>query len=543
MNLWRDESGNMAILFAVAFSLFGVIGAISIDVATLYHARRMLQSTVDLAAITAAAAPRDAVALARKVFLDAGYDISSGLVVEAGRYEGDKRRPPEDRFIPNGTPLNAVRVSFQHVGSYEFGRAFTTSAPVISAQGTASVTPEVQFSLGSRLASLNGGVVNGALGSLLGTTISLSALDYSGLASADVDVFRFLDALAQRLHVTAGSYDTLLRSEARAGDIAAALSSVATGAQKLLLDTVARAGPGNIVPLAKLFNLDRYARLGIGSGAAVLSLKTSALDILSAAAAVADGSKQVSLGLGGNLPGIAALTVELAIGEPAQGSGWLSIGHAGDVVRTSQARLRIDAQFLGGLVLQNALLRLPLWLDLANAEAVITAATCPDSANPHGTADIAVVPGPLTLAVGQVGNAQMRDFAAPLPLAPTRILDAVLLKISASGQVRVMQTTPIPLHFSSDNIGQARRKTARTSTMVTSLTQSLVNSLSLNISVLGLGIAPDTVLIQAVKTLISPLAVPLDAVVNALLSALGLGVGEADLRVYGVACKTPVLVG
>ncbi|WP_366933755.1 pilus assembly protein TadG-related protein, partial [Devosia sp.] len=50
----RDSRGNMAVLFATAFSLSAVIGAIAVDAAALYHERRSIQSTVDLAAISAA---------------------------------------------------------------------------------------------------------------------------------------------------------------------------------------------------------------------------------------------------------------------------------------------------------------------------------------------------------------------------------------------------------------------------------------------------------------------------------------------------------
>lgn len=539
---WRDESGNMAMLFSVAFSLFGVVGAVSIDTAMLFHESRMVQSVVDLAAITAASAPRDAQSLAQKVFSDAGYDIASGLVVQSGRFEANAALAPDKRFVPDGTPLNAVRVSYQHPGTLYFGKTLA-AAPIVAAEGIAAVTPEVSFSVGSRLASLQGGVANALLGTLLGTTVSLSALDYAGLANTRVDALTFLDALAQRLHLTAGTYDDLLEAEARAGDVAAALASVTTGAEKLLLTTIAQASQGQKIPLAKLFDLDRYGRLAIGSGPAVLSAKLSALDVLSAAAALADGTRQASLGLGGNLPGIAALSLELVVGEPPQGAGWFSVGPAGGVARTTQVRLRVDAQFLGGLILQGALVRLPLWLDLAHAEAVVNGATCPDSVNPRGTAEIAVLPGVATLAVGQVTNAQLRDFGAALPLAPTRILDAALLRVGAAGQVSIAQSSPITLSFSSNDIAQSQLKTARTTTMVASLTQSLLNSLTLEISVLGLGLQPLNVLTQALKTLIAPLVSPLDAVINTLLASLGLGLGEADIRVYGVQCKTPVLVG
>lgn len=538
----RDRSGNMAILFATAFSLSGVIGAIAVDAAALYHERRVIQSTVDLAAISAARNPERAEEIAAEVLSEAGFVDQSGLIVTIGRFEADAARAPEDRFVPNRTPANAVKVHFERPGRLHFAASFTQS-PMIGATGLATVTPEVSFSLGSRLASLNGGIANALLGTLLGTTVNLSLVDYNSLAAARVDALSFLDALALEMGVDAGSYNDILATDAYAGDIAAALSSLVTGAEKAALTTLANAGNGNSVPLGKLFDLGRYGSLALDSAGAALNARLSALEILSAAAALADGDKQVWLSLGGHLPGIAALSVEISIGEPPQGGGWFAIGPVDTVIRTAQVRLRIDAQFLGGLVLQGAVIRLPLWLDLAHAEARVAGATCPDRDHPNGTADIAVLPGALELAVGKVTNAQMRDFGAALPVTPVRILDALLLHIAASAHVEVAQTTPVILAFSSSDIGAARLKTAKTTTLVSSLGQSLLGDLKLEISVLGLGLSPLNVIANALKTAITPIVAPLDSIVDTLLTTLGLGIGEADVRVYGVRCLNPVLVG
>lgn len=248
----------------------------------------------------------------------AGFADQAGLVVTVGRFEADANRAPEDRFVPDRTPANAVKVQFERPGTLHFAASFTQS-PMIGATGLATVTPEVSFSLGSRLASLNGGIANALLSTLLGTTVSLSVVDYNGLASARVDALSFLDALALEMGLNAGSYNEILSSEAYAGDIAAALASLVTGAEKAALTTLANAGQGSRVPLGKLFDLGRYGSLGLDSAGAALNARVSALEVLSAAAALADGDKQVWLSLGGHLPGIAALSVELAIGEPPQG--------------------------------------------------------------------------------------------------------------------------------------------------------------------------------------------------------------------------------
>lgn len=537
-----DRSGNMAVLFAIAFSLSGVIGAIAVDAAALYHERRAIQSSVDLAAISAARNPGRAMEIVADVLTKAGFTDQAGLSVTVGRFEADATRAPEDRFVPNRTPANAVKVQFNRPGTLHFASSFT-QPPTIGATGLATVTPEVSFSLGSRLASLNGGIANALLGTLLGTTVNLSVVDYNNLASARVDALSFLDALALQLGVNAGTYNDILATKAYSGDIARALASLATGTQKTVLTTLANAGRGNSVPLGKLFDLGHYGSLALNSAGSALNARLSALEILSAAAALADGNKQVWLSLGGNLPGIAALSVDLSIGEPPQGGGWFALGPVDTVVRTAQVRLRIEAQFLGGLILQSALIRLPLWLDLAPAEARVAGATCPDRNSPNGTAEIAVLPGALELAVGQVTNAQMRNFGAKLPVTPVRILDALLLDISASADVKVAQTTPVLLKFSSSDIGTAQMKTAKTTTLVTSLGQSLLGDLNLEISVLGLGLSPLNAILNALKTTIAPIAAPLDSIVNTVLTTLGLGIGEADVRVYGVRCLNPVLVG
>lgn len=532
----------MAVLFATAFSLSGVIGAIAVDAAALYRERRTIQASVDLAAISAARNPSQAQEIVAEVLTDAGFTDQAGLVVTVGHFEANAALDPEDRFVPNRTPVNAVKVNFEQPGTLHFAASFTQS-PMLGASGLATVTPDVSFSLGSRLASLNGGIANALLGTLLGTAVNLSLVDYNNLAAARVDALSFLDALALEMGLNAGSYNELLSTEAHAGDIAAALASLLSGTQKAAMTTLANAGQGNSVPIGKLFDLGRYGGLSLDSAGAVLNAQVSALEVLSAAAALADGDRQVSLSLGGHLPGIAALSVELSIGEPPQGGGWFAIGPIDTVIRTAQVRVRIDAQFLGGLVLQNAVIRLPLWLDVAHAEARVAGATCPDRAHPNGTADIAVLPGALELAVGQVTNAQMRDFGATLPVTPVRILDALLLRVSASAHVEVAQTTPVLLSFSSSDIGAARLKTAKTTTLVTSLGQSLLAGMKLDISILGLGLSPLNVITNALKTTIAPIAAPLDSIVNTLLQTLGLGIGEADVRVYGVRCSNPVLVG
>lgn len=536
-----DESGNMALLFALAFSLIGVVAAIGVDSASLYHERRMMQAAVDLAALTAAAHPQDAAELAALVMADAGFETAASLVVTTGRYEPDPALDPRERFVAGAEPINAVEVFVQRPGRLYFGSGIS-ARPMIAARGLAMIEPQVAFSVGSGLASLNNGIANKLLGQLLGTTLSLSLVHYNGLANTRVNAFAFLDALAFQMSLDALTYDDVLASQASTGEIAAALSSLVTGVDKTVLTTIAQAGSGNAVPLDSLLGLGDLGRLALDGGSAAIAAKLSVLDILSAAAMLADGSRQAVLKLSGGLPGITEITASLAVGEPTQGSGWFAFGPGGTVLRTAQVRLRLEVKLVG--TLKGYAIQLPLWLDLAHAEAQVVSASCPTVDEPFGTAQVAVLPGVAKLAIGQVTDTQLRNFGAALPVTPATLIDALLLRVVVSSQVEVAQATPIVVDFSSDEIEAGTKKTARTTGILSSLTQSLLGNLNVQVPILGglLGLSLNGVT-SLLMGLLNPLVTPLDSVLDALLSALGLGIGEADVRVYEVQCSKPVLVG
>ena len=536
----RDERGNMAILFAFGFTVSAMVSAVAVDAASLYHERRLLQAGVDLAAISAAADPSRAVEIARSVLVGAQLlapTSTDGLTVTTGHYDATVTAIA-DRFTPGGMPTNAVAVRMTRPGQLYFASSFAP-APTLSAAGTAAISPEVSFSIGSRLASLNAGLLNAVLTDLLGTSVSLSALDYAALATTEVSALGFLDALAQQMGISVGSYEDLLAMEAGVGAIAAALTGLTNGPVRTALQSILG---GNGVPLQNLLSLGDLGSLHLGSSADS-DLSLSVLDILGAAAALADGDHQVALNLGAGVPGLTSLNLDLAIGEPMQTSRWLMTGPAGSVTRTSQLRLRLVAQLLGGPVLLGAGVKLPLWLDLAQSEARVAAATCPTATAPSGSATIDVLPGAARLGLGELSNAALSDFAVSPPQVPVRLVDVLLLRITGTALVEIGQTSPVPLTFTSSDIAAGTIKTASVTTPVASLVGSLLGDLDLTVNVLGLGLSPPAVIAQALRDLLAPLAPVLDVTLASTLSTLGLGIGEADIRVHGIRCDHAVLVG
>jgi uncharacterized membrane protein len=558
--MWRrflsTEAGNMAILFAAGMGIASVIAAFAVDAAALYHEKRMLQAAVDLAAISAARDPADAQARAYRALLDADVlpadttlamladpDGDSQLVVERGHYAPDPALAPATRFVVNAEPINAVRVRARKPGRLYFASTWSP-LPVIGASAVATATPRVAFSVGSRVARLRGGIANALLDRLLGTSISLTVADYNALADADVELLAFMEALAGELGITAGTYADVLAATASHGEIAAALGHLLDGAAGTAAGLIAGvAGSADVVPVGRLIDLGDMAGLAIGSGGQNLFTSISALDVLAASAALGEGSRQVDLGLTAGLPGLAGIDVDLVIGEPPQEGAWFAVGPVGTVARTAQVRLRITARMLGGTTLLGAGVTLPLYLDIAHAEAMVSAATCPTPEQPHGSATILTRPGLVRLAVGAVDETSLADFGTAPAVEPTPLVDVLLLEITGSAYAEIAADEAMPLAFSSGDIGAGTIKTAAISELLTPLVGSLLDELELEIDILGLGLSTEAALRGALTALLAPVAPLLDAIVMRALDALGLSIGEADVRVYGVTCSHPVLVG
>jgi uncharacterized membrane protein len=552
----RDEGGNMAILFAFAMVLATMFGAFAVDEGALYLQRRQAQSAVDLASIAAATNTAGAFATARQSLTDAGLidpkltdaqlkanANSVQLTVETGVYTPDPTLSVGARFRAGAAPANAVHVGFRTPGALYFAQSWSTSPP-IGVDAVASATPTVTFSVGSSLAQLQGGIPNAILNALLGADISLSAVSYNSLLSTKVSIFGFLDALAQELGITVGTYQDVLNASANQGVIAKAIADTLTGADRSAALTLAAAlGHNGKVPIAKLFGLGDAAQLDLGTGAASGYLATvSALELLSATGALSDGTHQVDLNLAAGVPGLTSLTMSLAVGEPAQFATWFAMGPGNTVVRTAQVRLRFLAVIAGGPALLNAGVQVPLYLTLAYAEAKVQSATCPGPADQTGTAVIATQPGVAQLTLGNVGDPAFGNFGGAPTITPATLINLILLQVTGSAQANIGQTVPVPLSFSASDITGGVVKRATTSTFTQSLMTSLLGNLSLNVNVLGIGLPSVSAVSAATAKLVAPLGPVLDAAITSSLGALGLTLGDADVEVYGVHCTRAVLV-
>ncbi len=560
-----SRSGNVAIMAAVCLPLLVGSLALGVDWGYLGFQKRVAQNDTDLAAISAASSLGAARTAIERYLANNGLrfqlrienELAGGstlpgngegeMTYTLGNYRPSGSLLPAQRFVAGGSPVNAVRVRLSRRADLAFARLFTTP-PIISTEAVAETNGVAAFSIGSRLASLHGGILNAVLGKLLGASLDLDVMDYRSLLNADVDVFSFLDTAATRLNLEADDYNEILQSKLSIGRFVELLADTKglSAQTRALLERISDetgSGDGGKLTLASLFDLGDVASLGPG-GPAALSAKAGVLDLLSAAGAVANGDHQIELAVNAGLPGIASLSVSLLVGEPAVKSAWFAIGDTGTLVHTAQTRLRIEASIGGSGTLSGNLIDLPIYVEIANASARISNILCTGSAPDDGEVDIEARPGVAEAWIGSLAGNDLGALDGTGPIDPARLVDLKLLGVHIDGSAHAAITNPEAdnLSFSANDIRDGTTQTVSTRSYAASLVSSLIGNLKLGVQAGGLRIASPKLVEQALASTLASAATPLDTALYNVLTALGIRVGEADVRVTGLSCTKPVLV-
>ncbi|MGF6156605.1 putative membrane protein [Ensifer sp. KUDG1] len=569
-SLARARSGNIGVSAALAMPLVITSMALAIDYGYLTVQKREMQSTVDLAAIAAAANVSSAEKAVLNHFANNGlnYGVSTpnGLLtidgktlppgdintakldgvatVTRGRYVPDPSVDAGQRFIKDATPTDAVQVMLERKGDIFLASIFT-KAPDLSVYGTAASSKIAAFSVGSRLASLNDGLLNSILGQMLGTTISLKVMDYQALIDADIDIQPFLKIIATRLNLTAASYEDVLKANLTTPQLLASmrlvqgLSGTVTAALKSI--ELSTSSDKRTFTLAQILNLDPKKSLQIDAGSD-WAMRVSALQIVSAAAAIANGENQIALNAVAGLPGIASAKVKLAIGEPPVETPSHRLGTPGAAVRTAQTRLSVEVNVDGLAALAGIRIRLPIYVELAYAEAKLADIRCYGGTPENASVSVDAVPGIAEIAIGDVDPAVLSNFSSDARVQRAKLVDALVVKIDALAHVEAQNLKPTRLSFSPSEVAARSIKTVSTKDILTSTTQTLLNNLDLNIQVLFLTLGSPTIVQQALAQTLGAVTKPVDDLLYNLLLLVGVRVGEADVRVTGVKCQSPVLV-
>ena len=339
----RDRDGSVSVVTVVA--LIALIGsaALSIDVGMVFNAKRKQQAANDIAAIVAAGHLTSAPQAVAAVLVDNGMGGAAQTFIEYGTYLADPSLSPDKRFrVVDRSVADSIRVSVTDTAPLYFGSALAaltssskgqSSGISIRTQATASGADLAAFAVGSRLASLNGGIMNAILGRLLGVQLSLSIMDYQALATAQVDLFQLSRSLAAQTNATGATFGQITSVSARTVDVLAALLAserLSGGGADAALGQIVqtKAGSTDLVSLASIVDFGPFASMQVAAETGV-SFRISALDAVLELARISGQGRLVSINLAGLVPGLANIQLLLALGAPPTGLTFTKVGRTG----------------------------------------------------------------------------------------------------------------------------------------------------------------------------------------------------------------------
>ncbi len=538
--LLRDCRGVAAVLLAASLMALAGAAAVAVDLGSLFLAKRQLQGVADAAALAAAQGSLvDGGTNSARALIDrSGVPGVSISQITPGQYARDTAVAPAARFTPGATAPTATRLTLERTVPLFFGRLLLgKTGMTIRTQATAARVDMAAFSIGTKLVGLSGGVANQLLSALAGTNLNLSLVETGQLASVNVDILGFADALRVRLNMQGSSYAEVFGAQVPLNQIVRALADAAPdGYTATILNNIASALPNTTAKLSHLIDLGP-----VGQGAAGATEGLLKVDIFSLLRSILTDAKGGSYDttLAVTVPGLTSVKLILVGGNSAS-SPWLTVTKAKDVViRTSAARIYLDVKatvILPGI----ASLRIPVFVDLAASEARLSDIRCGGTPSTDGVT-LAVTPSAGSIAIADVDTADIPNFAVT-PAKQSAVLVNILgIRVNAFANILLGGLQPQNVNFTKAEIAARTTKTVTTNDLTTGIATSLANNVQISTTVLGitLNVGP---LVNSVAGVLLSLTPLLDGLLNEVTGILGVKVGAADVRVDQIRCGAATLV-
>lgn len=535
-NLVADRRAGIGVTSAAALTMLIGVAALAVDIGSFQLDRRKLQGIADAAALAAAGKPGEERAAAERVI---AANCNCNIVIaslEAGTYRPDVAIPAEQRFNAGGATPNAVRIVLTRDRPMFFGSFLTgRQSTVIGASATGARRGYAAFSLGSRVAAVHGGIPNALLSALTGSQVNLSVMDYNALASADIDLLAFSDALRTELDADVLTFGQTLNTQATLPQVLSALSKSSTDAKVAsALGTIADSAlPHSLLPSRAIDLGPRSSSIRVDPANPV---KVNALGLLRSMLLLANANRQVDLSLASSLPGGSGVEVALLIGEPPAQSPLIAVTDNQQViVRTAQVRLKMETKVATPL----ATVEIPVFAELGSASARITEIDCRRGSS--NAVRLGLTTSPATLALGKVGAADFQNMQRPIDPAPAKLLKLPLASVEGKAELVLSDLNPKPAGFSRDDIDRGTVKTVESTGLVAGAAKSLADRMDLSVNILGLGLNSKA-LTKVVGDAVGLAAPVLDGVLESVTGMLGVHIGEADARVNALRCSKAKLV-
>lgn len=559
----RFGSERGAVMMLTGVAMVGVLAstAIAVDIGHGVEFKKDLQGDADLAALDAVRALSDRrneggltpQALADRLAAESlgrnGFDTddeANTWSAVLGHVDAATRA-----FVPAVDPAtaNAVKVTLTSPVDWSFqpgGRSYTVEG-IAEAPSGVSQSAVAGIALGSWVARLDTSkstVLNNVLGGFLGGAVNLSLVSYQGLAAGEVT----LRGLATALDLEAGTPDAVLDEQLTMLQLLQAAAEVMTTDGNV---AALEAGMAGLVSAATAvnsnieFQLSDLITVAQGGGAAALDTGLNVFQLVSAAAQIADGDHFINIPmLGVGIPGLSSLNLKLQVIEapqivigPAQIAG---DGKGITRVKTAQVRAQLTLELINiSLLGVTARLRLPIYIEAGSAEADLRAISC-GPLDAQQTVSVGTTSQALYARVAEVGETDMKDISSSVSVtSPVNILHLLgVVRVNAASTPYNSTQTSTVLNFA----GPYPQTQSNGGTTTLGLSTILHNGIALSTDVLGLGFLVNPLLGGLTSTITGALSGAfgaLDAaVIDPLLSGLGLSLGGADVQVFHHQCTS-----
>ncbi|MFL9953262.1 TadG family pilus assembly protein [Paraburkholderia nemoris] len=563
----RAQRGAVSILAAVWVSV-AVITMAAIDIGHFYYVRRDLQRTADLAAaagVQLIGSSGGCAAAINSAQLNAtanGLSSTGAIQSTCGRWDPSVNAAPS-YFVATNAQLNALQVVVSQPVSFLF---LVGQTRTLTATATAQATNIRSFSLSTSVASLSGGMINGLLNALLNTNLNLDVGSYQGLATAQI---KLLD-LATALGVS--SMNDLLNAQVTVAQLARAMATVlgqgniVSASVTTALNTIAGASTGTTaINIGNTSSRNGLLAVGLGDPQAAATATVNALDVLMAAAEIANGSSAINLGAALNLSPIASVTAQAQVIQPPV----IAVGEAGTYpdgsYRTSAhsavVRLYLNVNLVSltiPLVATINALNLPVYIEVGQGNAYLQTTQC-STQRATSYSWISATPGIADICIGGDAATNMTNTTVPTScnqpaqITSVSVLGLGLVNVSvqspSGGGVNLpVQAPATVLKFNGvqgDSDDYQSTNTNGVGSAVGGLLTQLASGLSgtIHVWLLGgdvTGLAGP--LVSGLVTLLTPVLQSLDALLVPLLQLLGVQIGVATVHDLGLACGQAQLV-
>jgi len=527
-----------------AIGLFGILTlmlallftALAVDAGRLWFERRELQAVADLAALEAAR--------------NLGCGGEAGNVIAAAQAAAARNGFPGDLTVaPNavevgglttaaglrqfsaGTATDAVHVVANETvpASLILGGFFGQNT-VISAEATARAEPShATFSAGSYLLRLSttaedANLLNLLLGGMLGSSLSLDAVSYQGLASTDVNLAQLV-----RAQGSVGSVEELLAADLSVAEVIG-LAATAVG-QQGAVDASVTAGMESLLAAAvnqATVQLGDVLDVSVPASDAAGKVGINLLDLINTTLMVANKEHAISLPLAINLGSLINVNAQVDVIQPPQ----IAVGPPGQnaagnwCAQARTAQLEVTASVQAD-VLGTAHIDLALGAQLAQGEAHLSS--------------LDVVPGATRAVIGAtpgIAALNLTNSAGTGP-ASVKVLGINAATISLDLPIQTADGADLTYDIGHPVADHLPASQSIAAPLGGSLAAALADPDVIDITVLpGLGLLSGIVsalLDPLLNTVLSPLLGFLgSALLDPLLKLLGLQLGGLDVTITDI---------